>query len=233
VDCVPDEDWSETWKRFFHAIRVSDRIVVKPSWEPFDPAAASCVIELDPGMSFGTGQHATTQACLRMIDALCGEFPAASFLDIGCGSGILAIAAAKLGCREVTALDCDEIAVRTTRENLIRNGVATDVECRVADASNPALPRTFDIVTANILADVLVRHAAPIAATVSSRPAGGRLILAGILQSQGGAVRAAYERQGFRVLDAAHAGEWVTLLLGRQRTDTRNGYSTQTRTSCV
>lgn len=116
------EDWAESWKRFFKVEWVSKRIVVKPPWKRVAPRPGRVVVEIEPGMSFGTGQHATTRSCLRLLDELAGKNPG-SLLDVGCGSGILAIAGAKLGFDPVLAVDNDPMAVRIARENARRNGV--------------------------------------------------------------------------------------------------------------
>ncbi|MEI8352631.1 MAG: 50S ribosomal protein L11 methyltransferase, partial [bacterium] len=124
---LPAEDWAEAWKKFFHTEKVSDRIWIKPSWEPCQAGPGEIIVELDPGMSFGTGQHGTTRGCLEMIDNLKGFPRDATFADLGCGSGILTIAAAKLGYTRLIALDNDPLAVRIARENAQLNGVANQI----------------------------------------------------------------------------------------------------------
>jgi ribosomal protein L11 methyltransferase len=185
-------DWTESWKRFFHVSRVSRRVVVRPPWETYAARPGECVIELDPGMSFGTGKHGTTRACLRFLDALAARDAARDVLDIGCGSGILAIGARKLGFRRVAGFDIDEDAVRQARANAARNGVRP----RLTVDDVAAFTMTADVVVANILAPVLIAHAGRIAAAV--RPgARGALLLSGILDEQYPAVRAATTRLGF------------------------------------
>ncbi len=214
VAALPNEDWRESWKRFFHAKRVSARIVVKPSWEPWAATAEDRIVELDPGMSFGTGLHPTTRACLILLDDLAREAPGRSFLDVGCGSGILAIAAAKLGYAPVAALDCDADAVRIARENVARNGVANRVAVRIADVSKPEGVGVHDVVAANLLADLLVSQAGRVCARVR-RGARGRLIVAGILNAQYAAVRAAYEARGFVEVRAIEEDGWTSGLFRR------------------
>jgi ribosomal protein L11 methyltransferase len=198
---LPVQDWAESWKRFFHVERVSDRVVVRPTWEPYAARPGECVIDLDPGMSFGTGQHGTTRACLQFLDRLSAASPRRSVLDMGCGSGILAIAAVKLGFAPVQAFDNDPDAVAIARDNAALNGVSIGFEtCDLV--ANQA---RADVVVANILAPVLIQAAAPIAAAV--RP-GGALVISGILDSQYADVLTAFARQGF----AEHANilldEW-------------------------
>jgi ribosomal protein L11 methyltransferase len=219
VEALPPEDWRESWKRFFHARRVSSRIVVKPSWEKWDPAPDDRVIELDPGMSFGTGLHPTTRACLALLDDLALESPDRSFLDVGCGSGILAIAAAKLGYAPVAAFDYDAEAVRIARENAARNGVGDRVRIEVADITRLGARRKYGVVAANLLADLLIRHADRVSALVR-QGSSGRLIVAGILSTQYPSVRAAYAAWGLAEVRAVTEDVWTSGLLkwrGRAR----------------
>ncbi|MFA5043259.1 MAG: 50S ribosomal protein L11 methyltransferase [Kiritimatiellia bacterium] len=193
---VERQDWAESWKRFFHTQRVSERIVVKPSWESVEARPGDCVVEIDPGLSFGTGLHGTTRACLRFLDSWQRHQPQASVLDMGCGTGILAIAAAKLGFPRVTALDNDPAAVRVARANAVSNGVADRIEYIQADASEFKADRVYDLVLANLLAGMLVTWADRVAAAVSRMPGSG-LALSGILEEQYEAVRSAYAERGF------------------------------------
>jgi len=214
IRALPAQDWAEAWKAFFHVQRVSQRIVVKPSWEKHVPLPGDCVVEIDPGMSFGTGQHATTKACLMLLDGAVAGAGAKSFLDLGCGSGILSIAAAKLGFLRVVAVDNDPAAVECARVNAAANGVGGRVTCMEADVSRWRAARVFDVAAANILAPVLVQNAVRIARMVSRR-AGGRLIIAGILTTQFAAVLEAYKAQGFAEERREVEGEWTSGLLVR------------------
>lgn len=203
VSTLPPQDWAESWKRFFHVQRVSKRIVVRPSWEPHQAKPGDCVIELDPGMSFGTGNHATTRACLMLIDALAAQNTRRSVLDMGCGSGILAIAARKLDFDAVSGFDNDPYAVQVARENAAINGA--DAAFYVDDLAGNC--RRADVVVANILAVVLIEHATAVAAAVNPS---GALVLSGILNSQYPAVRAAYLAQGFAETRSLLIAEWRT-----------------------
>jgi ribosomal protein L11 methyltransferase len=240
VATLPEQDWAESWKRFFRVQRVSERIVIRPTWEPYEPQPGDCVVDLDPGMSFGTGNHGTTQACLVFLDQLAVVDTDRSVLDMGCGSGILAIAARKLGFAEVAAFDNDPDAVAIARENAADNGVGVVFEvCDLAQNTRQA-----DIVVANILAPVLIAHAGVLAAAVQGACApqgpqelappgdrvrnGGRssatpaeqdrgvLILSGILDTQYAAVRAAFEAQGFAEARSLPIGEWRSGLFTRR-----------------
>lgn len=208
-------DWAEYWKRFFHAERISDRLVIKPTWEDFDTQPGDVVLEIDPGMSFGTGRHPTSKACLRYMERIAGDLPGASFLDIGCGSGILLIGAAKLGYGRIVGFDNDPLAVTIAHENLHGNGVADRVVCREQDLAAPGALDVFDVVCANMFAHELKQFRDTIAAAVA--PGGGsRLIVAGILAHQYEEVRRAYEEAGFRELDAAQEKEWISGLFARR-----------------
>jgi ribosomal protein L11 methyltransferase len=216
IQPVVVEDWAETWKKHFHVRRVSDRIIIRPPWESHAAAPGECVLVLEPGLSFGTGEHETTQACLQILDELQPAFPAAAFLDLGCGTGILAIAAAKLGFPRVTAIDNDPAAVRVTGANAALNGVAGRIEACVADVQTwtPAAP--CDIVLANLLSGLLIESADRIAAAVAAGPA-ARLVLSGILTSQYPEVSQAYLARGFREIRALVLGDWTTGCFGRDQ----------------
>jgi len=227
---VERQDWAESWKRFFHTQRVSERIVVKPSWEKFAARPADCIVEIDPGLSFGTGLHGTTRACLQFLDKWQRRQPQASVLDMGCGTGILAIAAAKLGFPRVTAMDNDPAAVRVARANTARNGVADRIECIQADVAIATVAiatsaefkadRAYDLVLANLLAGILIQSADRITAAVSRIPGSG-LVLSGILEEQYEAVRSAYVERGFAEQESIVLDGWKTGCFGRCSCKTR------------
>jgi ribosomal protein L11 methyltransferase len=211
---LPPQNWAESWKRFFHAARLSDRIWVKPSWETLTVPPDACLIELDPGLAFGTGQHATTQSCLQCVDRLSRAWPGARLLDMGCGSGILAIAAAKLGCRTTLAVDHDAAAIRVARANAGLNGVADRINYVVADLAAFACRRPFDLVIANLLANLLASQAEALAATVAPLP-GRALVLSGLLAPQYPPVRDRYLALGFQEDDVLTRSGWTTACLIR------------------
>ena len=205
IERIEPEVWTDAWKRFFHTARVSEHIVIHPVWEPLEREPGDIVIDIDPGMSFGTGLHPTTRSCLRLLDELAADGGLGSVLDLGCGSGILAIAAAKLGAPSVAALDFDPDAVGVARENLAANGVSKTVATVArGDVLRDALP-TARVVVANILASVLVDAAPRIAASVEP---GGALILSGILETQFADVEAAYRACGFTCEHSVVDAEW-------------------------
>lgn len=203
-------DWAESWKRFFHVEKISGRLVVRPSWEPYEAHPDERVIVLDPGLSFGTGKHATTQACLRFLDRLALENPDRSVLDMGCGSGILAIGAKQLGFADVRGFDNDPDCIRVSGENARVNGVSIPFASDDLSHAHPAA----DIVVANILAPVLIRFAAQVAGSLAAGPQ-ARLIVSGILDEQYAAVRAAYEAQGLKEVGTLLIENWRSGLFAR------------------
>jgi ribosomal protein L11 methyltransferase len=211
-------DWAEAWKRFFHVEKISDRVVVRPSWEKYDAKPGEVVITLDPGLSFGTGKHATTQGCLRFLDQLAAADADRTVLDMGCGSGILAIGAALLGFKDVRGFDNDPDCKRVSDENAAINHVS--IPFTIDDLSHAYPPA--NIVVANILAHVLIQFAKPIVASLSpfSHTLQGvrkspSLILSGILVEQYPDVKAAYEAQGLQEVDSIRIENWRTGLFKR------------------
>ncbi len=206
---VADEDWGEEWKKGLGAFTVG-RVFVRPSWIDAAPPAGTVEVVLDPGMAFGTGTHPTTALCLAALDGLLAEAPGASVLDVGTGSGLLAIAARKLGAARTVGTENDPVALRVAAENATRNGV--ELELRLEDPG--AVPGSFPIVLANILANTLVALAPGLARRLAP---GGTVVLAGILAGQEEEVRAAYVREGLapRVELDGSDGEWRRVVLRR------------------
>ena len=205
---VADEDWRFAYRRHFKTEQVSERIFTVPEWEAEEFAksgrlgAGQIAIVSDPGMAFGTGKHETTRACLEYIDALS---PAESFLDMGTGSGILSIAAAKLGCDRVTAFDVDQDAVGAAQENAAKNNVNFEVFKYGLGANVKRELPVCDLVVANILGPLLIRFADEIAPTV-----GRHLIISGILTELYEEVLKAYTDRGFKEVSRRTIGEWTT-----------------------
>ncbi len=201
------EDWAESWKRHFKPLEIGARLLVKPSWSRRAPRRGQAVVVLDPGLSFGTGQHPTTSFCLRQVATFRRPGTAQSCLDIGTGSGILAIAAAKLGYAPVQAFDFDPEAVRVARQNVRSNGVAPAIRLSQQDVTQPPgrAAKKFDLVCANLLADLLVSALPQITARVAPC---GRLVIAGILQREFDTVRRAYEAYGWRLVASRVKNEW-------------------------
>lgn len=207
------EDWAEVWKKYFDVIPVSETLVIKPSWLDVERKPGMAVVEIDPGMSFGTGQHATTYYCLKTIDRLAGKPGVKSMLDAGCGSGILTIAAALRGYDPVDAFDNDPDAVRIAAENLALNRIGT-VSPVVGDAAVwQGRAEQYDLVCANILGHLLVAFRNNIVNWV--RP-GGYLTLAGILSTEFDSVAAAFIELGFEELDRETLREWTSGLFRKR-----------------
>jgi len=197
---VEEADWANAWKAFYKPFRVGRRLVVTPPWEHPELAAADISLVIDPGMAFGTGSHPTTQLCLVALED--HVMPGASVADIGTGSGILAIAAAKLGARPVAANDNDPLAVRIARENAAANSVSIKV--------TDALPTgRYDMVVANILADVIIGMATELHGLVAPN---GILIASGIIDTREADVRKALEGAGLTHVETHRQTEWVALV---------------------
>jgi ribosomal protein L11 methyltransferase len=206
---LKESDWRESWKKHFGIQRIGRALVVKPSWTQYRVKGVEKVLEIDPGMAFGTGQHPTTAMCLRTLEDLVR--PGMRALDLGCGSGILAIAAAKLGASRVLALDVDPNAVRAARENAAANGVL-HVEVRegtlVGDArSGPG--EAFDIIVANISGLTLERLAPALAGSLSR---GGSLITSGFLEDAVDGLCATYTSAGLMVDRVVEEGVWRAII---------------------
>ena len=212
---VPKEDWTESWKQFFHVLHITDRITIRPIWEDYAPRPDEIVIDIEPGMSFGTGMHPTTQSCIRFLEKASAEGGVSrKVIDMGCGSGILAIAAKKMGFGEVCGYDNDPLAVRIASENAKSNGV--DISFDVGDALTPELP-VGDVVVANILAPILLKAAPAMCKSVSRKP-NSILILSGILDAQYHEIRSAYEAEGFFESDSLLEKEWRSGMFIRRAT---------------
>jgi ribosomal protein L11 methyltransferase len=211
VTPVADEEWATAWKQHFKPVRVG-RIVVKPTWEPAPSTSSGCpdvIVEIDPGMAFGTGYHPTTQLCLLILQDIVkgGEV----VLDVGTGSGLLAIAAAGLGARSVVGLDIDSVAVEVAEENVRQAGLTDRVTIKQAD-SPLAFEGQADIVFANIIAKVLIDMGAALADKV--RP-GGKLVASGIVKERADQVKRAFGAVGLSVVQERTDGEWVALVCER------------------
>lgn len=194
-----EQDWAESWKRHFKPLEIGNVLLVKPSWSRRKPRVGQALIILDPGLSFGTGQHPTTGFCLEQVVACRGLKQPKSMLDVGTGSGILAIAAAKLGYERIRALDFDPVAIRVARENAVRNGVDRQILFSQKDLTRMPIqaPERFDLVCANLLDDLLIREVVRLSNRLDPS---GHLVVAGILTRQFAKVREAFEKEGLKCL---------------------------------
>lgn len=204
IDQVKEKDWAEYWKRFYKPLRLGKRLVVRPSWEAYKALPDDLVIDLDPGMAFGTGTHESTALCVELIER---HYQGGKVLDLGTGSGILAIAAAKLGAQEVLAIDIDPLAVRTAQENVDNNKLASVITVRRGDLLQ-GIEGSFDFAVANILADVIIMLCVPLKRQLKP---GAVFVCSGIIRDREDDVRAALEAAGYAPLERLLKGEWVAL----------------------
>jgi ribosomal protein L11 methyltransferase len=203
---VDEADWAASWKEHFHVLHLGKRLVVKPSWRKHHRTGDEVIIDLDPGMAFGTGLHPTTRLCLEAIEERAERGPLGRTLDVGCGSGILSIAAVKLGATRVLGLDIDPIAIEATDANARHNRVGRRIRAR--EGSVPTDEGPFDTVLANLIAGILVELAPHLAAELVP---GGTLIASGIFIDREVAVREAFAAAGLRVANRWHESDWVAL----------------------
>ncbi len=207
---IADEDWAENWKQYFHTVKMGERLVIQPSWEDYTPAAEEVVLRLDPGAAFGTGTHPTTAMCLRLLEGLVR--PDMTVFDVGTGSGVLAIAAKKLGAGDVTAVDYDVTALKVAKENIAQNGLTGAIAVGQSDLWQN-VPGRADLVIANIIADIILRLFDGLDGHLA---ADGRLLASGIIAGRAAEVIEGAARHGFKVLERRDEKEWVALVLGRE-----------------
>lgn len=203
---VQDEDWSSAWKEYFHPIKVSEHIVIKPSWEDYFPAVDDIVIELDPGMAFGTGTHHTTVLCIRLLDELVQTGD--TVFDVGTGSGILAVAAAKLGAASVRAIDLDPVAVRVAQENVAMNHVEQTVTAVQGDLLT-GVDGQADIIVANIIADIIIQILQDLPPRLKDD---GVFIASGIITERLSDVTAAMLDHKFVIEKVVEEGGWAAIV---------------------
>jgi len=213
---VEEHQWLEAWKKFYPILHIGSRLVVKPAWEDYIPQPGEVVVEMEPGVAFGTGLHPTTRLCLIALEEIIR--PGDRVLDVGTGSGILALFAAKLGAAHVVGIDVDEIAVKTARGNVVRNGLQDIVKVQwgslIPVEGTPLLDvedlGDFDIVLANITAPVIMEMASALAQTLAPE---GHLVVSGIVNRQCAATLQALEEANLRLVEQRESGDWVTLIV--------------------
>lgn len=209
-----EEDWANAWKAYYGIQRMGEHIVIKPSWLEYTPKEGDIILDLDPGMAFGTGLHPTTRLCLAALE----EFvqPNINILDLGTGSGILAIAATKLGgpTVRVAALDTDQIAVDATLENVARNGLSDQISVGQGSAVAAKEAGPYDLIVANILATVIIELSKSLYSLLAP---GGIIITSGIFIERGDSVIEALEKVGLPVRERRQEGDWLCLVSDRAR----------------
>jgi len=210
-ETVQEEDWANAWKQHYRPLRIGRRLFICPAWETATPRPDELVIKMDPGMAFGTGLHPTTQMCLQALEGRVR--PGMEVLDMGTGSGILAIAAALLGASSVLALDTDEVAVQSARRNCVLNGVSDSVLVRRGSLAELDPYQGWDLILANILAPVIVDLLAG-GMAAHLRP-GGLVVLSGIIEDQAPEVEDALRREGLLLLERLQIKDWVALVAVR------------------
>ena len=205
TSAVYEEDWATAWKKYYHPIKVGQRLVVCPSWESYDKAKDEVVLVLDPGMAFGTGTHETTRLCLQLLESY--VTPETMLLDIGCGSGILSVAALLLGAKNAVGVDIDETAVRVAKENAELNGVSETSSFLCGDLTEK-VAGSFDVICANIVADVIIRLSPVISQFLKKD---GVFIASGIIAERADEVATVLTSEGLNVTTRTEQGGWAAL----------------------
>lgn len=199
---VKQENWENEWKKYFNVQKVSDSIVIKPSWEEYTAKEGEKIIDIDPGMAFGTGTHETTRMCINAIEKYMNKGD--SLIDIGCGSGILSIAAAHLGAEKVIAVDLDKLAVKVSKENVDLNGFSNTIDVRYGDLTD-VIDEKADVIVANIIADIIAKLSENIADFIKD---GGYFISSGIINDKKDFVISKLKENNFDIIEEKNDGEW-------------------------
>lgn len=207
---VSEQDWANEWKQYFHVTHVGKSLVIKPSWEKYAPKEGEHVIEIDPGMAFGTGTHHTTNMMMERLEKVIT--PDSTVFDVGTGSGILAIAAAMLGAKSVKAVDIDAVAVRVAKENVADNGLSDQIEVREGDLLH-GTEGNADVIIANIIADIVIMLLQDIPQKLNDD---GVLLASGIIEERMPDVEAAAQAQGLYVDAVDHRGGWVVMQMKKK-----------------
>ena len=207
IDSCREEDWENNWKQYFKPIYVGDRLVIKPEWETIPDADGKIVFNIDPGMTFGSGQHETTRLCVETLDTTVKKGD--KVLDLGCGSGILAICAAELGASYCAAYDIDPVAVRVSRENIAASK-HPDIVCDVSDLLKNVDKSggKFDVIVANIVADIVLRLIPDVKGYLSEN---GVFVVSGIILERADDITASLEKNGYKVISRLEDNGWCAI----------------------
>ena len=203
---VNEEDWANEWKKYYKPTKIGQKLVVKPTWEEYEVQDGDLVIELDPGMAFGTGTHETTTMCMRELEKYVRED--SKVFDIGCGSGILEIAAAKLGAKDVIAVDLDEVAVKVAAENVVENHVQDSVKVLHGNLID-VVDDKADVVVANIIADIIKILAKDVHSCMKEDAV---FISSGIIHAKVDEVKESLVENGFEIVEVKTLGEWNAIV---------------------
>ncbi|MCK0471602.1 50S ribosomal protein L11 methyltransferase [Halalkalibacter sp. APA_J-10(15)] len=203
---VDETEWATAWKKYYKPIRISHSLTIKPTWEEYEATDNEMIIELDPGMAFGTGTHPTTVLCIQALEKYLTS--QAAVIDVGTGSGVLSIAAAKLGAKEVLALDLDYVAVKSAKENIGGNEVSSIVRVEQNDLLE-GISGEYDLVIANILAEVIMTFVQDAAAVLKQN---GTFITSGIIKRKKDDVKKSLEQGGFIIKEVVEMEDWVALV---------------------
>jgi len=203
---VYEKDWAHVWKKYYKPKKIGDRIVIKPSWEEYEGSVGDIIIELDPGMAFGTGTHETTIMCVRELEKYVEKEHVV--FDVGCGTGILAVTAAKLGAKQVIGIDLDELSVKVANENILINNVTETVEIRHGNLLD-VVKDSANIVVSNIIAEIIVLLAKDIKRFLTDD---GIFISSGIILNKIEMVKEALAEEGLKVIDTIIMGEWACIV---------------------
>lgn len=203
---LDDNDWAESWKAYYKPFKIGDKILIKPSWEDVDIEEDDMVIELDPGMAFGTGTHETTWMCTEALEKYMK--PSDTVYDIGCGSGILSIVAAKLGAKNVVGVDLDPVCISTSRENILRNNVEEIIDIRQGDLFE-VLEEKSDIIVSNIIAEIIAKMSGDLKSYLKDE---GIFISSGIILDKIQLVENALISNGFTIVDIIRKNEWACII---------------------
>ena len=207
---LQDEDWSDTWKQYFHTEKPGERVVIKPTWEEYAPQGDEVVIELDPGAAFGTGTHATTSMCIRQLEKLVK--PGMTVFDVGTGSGILSIISAKLGAKNIQAVDYDDYVLKIVEENLEQNNVQDIISVAQSDLMQNVHGKA-ELVIANIIADIIIRLFDQLDEHLEQ---GGTLLTSGIIEDRIEDVLSAAEKHGYGVVERLENKGWACITFKRK-----------------
>ena len=205
-----EEDWADSWKQYYKPIKIGERLVVVPMWEKYEAKSHEVIVKMDPGMAFGTGTHETTRLCATLLEKYVDN--SSKMLDVGCGSGILAICASKLGAKECYAYDIDPVAVKVAKENVKDNDV-TNIECGVSDLLKGVKDGKYDVITANIVADIIIRLLPDIDKFMHEKTV---LVISGIIDERCEDVYKSINDNNFQIIDEIHENGWCAISLMRK-----------------